>query len=50
LVFGDTKMHTKAERLEHVLLGTLEERMDALLGHPTSDPHGAPIPPREDTI
>ena len=34
----------EAERLEHVISEAFEERMDALLGHPTEDPHGDPIP------
>jgi DtxR family Mn-dependent transcriptional regulator len=31
--------------LEHALSTRLEERIDALLDHPTHDPHGDPIPP-----
>jgi DtxR family Mn-dependent transcriptional regulator len=34
----------EAEYLEHALSEVVEERMDALLGHPTEDPHGDPIP------
>ena len=34
----------EAERLEHVISEAFEERMDTLLGHPTEDPHGDPIP------
>lgn len=34
----------EAERLEHVLSETLEEHIDALLEHPSEDPHGGPIP------
>ncbi|GAC1476641.1 MAG: metal-dependent transcriptional regulator [Ktedonobacterales bacterium] len=34
----------EAERLEHVISERFEERMDELLGHPTLDPHGDPIP------
>jgi DtxR family Mn-dependent transcriptional regulator len=37
-------VHAEADRLEHVLSETLEERIDAALGSPTEDPHGAPIP------
>ena len=40
------EVHAEAELLEHVLSDRLEERIDALLGHPTHDPHGDPIPPR----
>lgn len=38
------RVHEEAERLEHVLSDYLEERIDEVLGHPTVDPHGAPIP------
>jgi DtxR family Mn-dependent transcriptional regulator len=40
------EVHAEAELLEHVLSERLEERIDAVLGHPTHDPHGDPIPPR----
>lgn len=43
-----SEVHEEAERLEHVISERLLERMDALLGHPSVDPHGDPIPhPRE---
>lgn len=38
------KVHEEAEVLEHVLSEDLEARLDELLGHPTTDPHGHPIP------
>jgi DtxR family transcriptional regulator, Mn-dependent transcriptional regulator len=41
------EVHAEAERLEHVLSDRLEERIDTRLGHPTHDPHGDPIPPRD---
>lgn len=37
-------VHDEAERLEHVISDQVLEKMDALLGHPTVDPHGDPIP------
>ena len=40
------EVHDEAEVLEHALSARLEQRIDALLGHPTHDPHGDPIPPR----
>jgi DtxR family transcriptional regulator, Mn-dependent transcriptional regulator len=40
------EVHAEAELLEHALSDRLEERIDAALGHPTHDPHGDPIPPR----
>ena len=39
------EVHDEAEILEHAISPRLEERIDALLGHPTHDPHGDPIPP-----
>lgn len=38
------RLHAEAEAWEHILSEDLEARMDAALGHPTVDPHGAPIP------
>jgi DtxR family Mn-dependent transcriptional regulator len=43
-------VHAEAEVLEHVLSEDLEERIAALLGDPTSDPHGHPIPTKELTM
>ncbi|MDE3230756.1 MAG: metal-dependent transcriptional regulator [Chloroflexota bacterium] len=40
----------EAERLEHVISEEFEERMDALLGHPTVDPHGDPIPSKSGMV
>lgn len=40
------EVHAEAELLEHALSDRLEERIDAVLGHPDRDPHGDPIPPR----
>lgn len=44
------RVHEEAERLEHVLSEYLEERIDELLGHPTVDPHGSPIPAVDGTV
>jgi DtxR family Mn-dependent transcriptional regulator len=44
------QLHDEAERLEHELSDALEERMTRLLGDPTHDPHGDPIPTREGTL
>jgi DtxR family transcriptional regulator, Mn-dependent transcriptional regulator len=38
------RVHEEAEALEHVLTEYLEARIAAVLGHPTHDPHGDPIP------
>ncbi len=40
-------VHDEAEQLEHVVSERLIERMDEMLGHPTHDPHGDPIPTAE---
>jgi DtxR family Mn-dependent transcriptional regulator len=37
-------VHDEAERLEHAVSDEVIERIDALLGRPTVDPHGDPIP------
>ncbi len=44
LGFGWDDVHEEAERLEHAASAELVERMAGSLGHPTADPHGAPIP------
>lgn len=43
-------VHDEAERLEHAVSDTLVERMAAVLGHPTADPHGDPIPAPDGSI
>jgi len=37
-------VHAEAEQLEHVVSDDVIARMDKLLGYPTLDPHGDPIP------
>jgi DtxR family Mn-dependent transcriptional regulator len=37
-------VHDEAERLEHHISATFEEKIDLLLGHPEYCPHGSPIP------
>ncbi len=39
-----SQVHEEAEELEHAISDRLLERIDALLGHPSVDPHGDPIP------
>src|SRR5919204_5258070 len=41
------KVHDEADKLEHVISEEFEDKLDALLGHPTVDPHGDPIPSKE---
>src|SRR5258705_6700464 len=44
------EVHDEAEQLEHVVSERLIERIDDMLGHPTHDPHGDPIPTAEGAI
>jgi DtxR family Mn-dependent transcriptional regulator len=39
-----SEVHEEAEELEHSISEKVLQRMDALLGHPSVDPHGDPIP------
>jgi len=39
-----SEVHEEAETLEHVISDRVLEKIDTLLDHPTSDPHGDPIP------
>lgn len=40
-------VHAEADQLEHAISDEVLDRLDALLGHPTADPHGDPIPTRQ---
>lgn len=42
-----SKVHEEAEQLEHAISDEVLDRLDALLGHPETDPHGDPIPSRQ---
>src|SRR5438874_11455147 len=44
------EVHDEAEQLEHVVSERLIERIDDMLGRPTHDPHGDPIPNAEGTV
>lgn len=44
------KVHEEAELLEHHISEEFERKIDEMLGHPTHDPHGDPIPTREGEI
>jgi len=39
-----SEVHEEAEELEHAVSDKVLERMDQVLGHPSVDPHGDPIP------
>ncbi|HVB75408.1 MAG TPA: metal-dependent transcriptional regulator [Ktedonobacteraceae bacterium] len=44
------KVHDEADKLEHVISEEFEEKLDVLLGFPTVDPHGDPIPSKDGII
>ncbi|MFT5122346.1 MAG: DtxR family Mn-dependent transcriptional regulator [Kiritimatiellia bacterium] len=44
LQYDWSEVHEEAEILEHVVSDKMLERIDQLLGHPSVDPHGDPIP------
>ncbi len=44
------EVHDEAEKLEHVISEVFEERIAEVLGHPTHDPHGDPIPRRDGSV
>jgi len=39
-----SEVHDEAEELEHAISDKVLEKIDTLLGHPSADPHGDPIP------
>ncbi len=43
-------VHDEAEKLEHHISEEFEARIDALLGYPTTCPHGDPIPSRDGSV
>ena len=47
LGFDWDTVHEEADRLEHVISEEFEERIAHVLGEPTHDPHGDPIPTRD---
>jgi len=47
LGYGWDEVHDEAEALEHVVSERLVSRIDEMLGFPTRDPHGDPIPSAE---
>ncbi|MDN5202803.1 metal-dependent transcriptional regulator [Fulvivirgaceae bacterium BMA10] len=42
--FGWEEVHDMAEEMEHLKSEMFFDRMDEILGFPTKDPHGSPIP------
>ena len=45
--FGWEEVHQIAEEMEHLKSEELFDRMDEMLGFPTVDPHGSPIPDKQ---
>lgn len=45
-----SEVHEEAEILEHVVSDRLLDRIDDMLGNPSHDPHGDPIPDRSGNV
>lgn len=45
--FGWEEVHDIAEEIEHIHSAGFFDRMDEILGFPTTDPHGSPIPDKD---
>ena len=45
--FGWEEVHDIAEQVEHIKTAAFFDKMDELLGHPKTDPHGSPIPDKD---
>jgi DtxR family Mn-dependent transcriptional regulator len=50
LHFGWDEIDDEAERFEHIMSDKMEEKIDHVLGHPSIDPHGDPIPTKDGVI
>ena len=48
--FGWEEVHDIAEEIEHIKIDNFFDRMDKLLGYPSVDPHGSPIPDKEGNV
>ncbi len=44
------EVHEEADKLEHYISETFEDRIAQLLGNPQFDPHGDPIPAKDGTL
>jgi DtxR family transcriptional regulator, Mn-dependent transcriptional regulator len=44
------EVHEEAEHMEHAVSDWLVDRIDAYLDHPSTDPHGDPIPKADGTV
>jgi DtxR family Mn-dependent transcriptional regulator len=45
-----SEVHDEAEELEHAISEKVLSRIDAILGHPSVDPHGDPIPTAKGSV
>jgi DtxR family transcriptional regulator, Mn-dependent transcriptional regulator len=50
LRFNWDEVHDVAEQLEHIHSPILIQKLDEFLGHPTTDPHGEPIPDQNGNV
>jgi DtxR family Mn-dependent transcriptional regulator len=50
LGYGWDRVDAEAEKLEHVISEEFEDKIAERLGHPTTDPHGDPIPAKDGTV
>ena len=48
--FGWEEVHDIAEEIEHISSVKFFDRMDEILGFPTLDPHGSPIPDKKGKV
>lgn len=48
--YGWEQLHDEAEHLEHHISEEFESKIEEMLGYPTHDPHGDPIPTREGEV
>ena len=48
--FGWEEVHDIAEEIEHISSNIFFDRMDEILGFPTIDPHGSPIPDKNGNL
>lgn len=50
LHFGWDEIDEEAEKFEHIMSEKMEDKIDEVLGSPSVDPHGDPIPSKSGTI
>jgi DtxR family Mn-dependent transcriptional regulator len=50
LHFGWDEIDKEAEKFEHIMSDKMEDKIDEVLGFPSVDPHGDPIPTKGGTV